>query len=132
LTEVYETMPTNVEVIEACEFIRATPAGILDLEASRKLLSEMAQASTGLSDLHVLLDTRRAMTLLTTSDLWTLAQQVASAAQNRVRRTAVVCSDERFDHARFFVMCAEQHSLNMRAFVDYERAMDWLLHGDRQ
>ena len=78
----------------------------------------------------MLLDTRRAMALLTTSDLWTLAEQVASTAENRMRRTAVLCSAERFDHARFFVMCAERHSLSMRAFVDYEHAMDWLLHGD--
>ena len=71
-----------------------------------------------------------AMAILNTSDLWTLAAKAASEAAKSRRRTAVLCPAERFDHARFFAMCAERHSLNIRAFVDYEHAIEWLIGTD--
>lgn len=120
-------MPTNVRIVQAGEFIRATPSGVLDLVASQQLLADIAAASKRLSDAHVLLDTRNAMTVLDTADLWTLAENAATHAAAPRVRTAVLCPAERFDHARFFAMCAERHSLNIRAFVDYEHAIDWLV-----
>ena len=123
-------MPTNVRIVQAGEFIKATPSGVLDLVASEQLLAEVAKASRRVPDAHVLLDTRNAMAILNTSDLWTLAAKAASEAAKSRRRTAVLCPAERFDHARFFAMCAERHSLNIRAFVDYEHAIEWLIGTD--
>jgi hypothetical protein len=120
-------MPTNVRIVHAGEFIRATPSGVLDLVASEQLLADLTRTSKRLPDAHVLLDTRNAMTTLNTSDLWTLAEKAANDVERTRRRTAVLCPAERFDHARFFAMCAERHSLNIRAFVDYEHAIEWLI-----
>jgi len=39
----------------------------------------------------------------------------------------VLCPLEKFDRARFFAMCAENRGFNMRAFADYEQAMEWLM-----
>jgi len=123
-------MPTNVKIIHARDFIRATPGGVLDLQASEALLLDIVEASGQIADVDVLLDTRRTMTVLSTSDLWGLAQKVAIAGAKSVRRTAVLCPAERFDHARFFSMCGERHGLDIRAFLDYEHAMEWLVAGD--
>ena len=43
------------------------------------------------------------------------------------RRTAILCPIERFDHARFFALCAEHRGFNIQAFTSYEEAMEWLL-----
>ena len=43
-----EVLFTNVKIIDAREFVRATPGGVLDLEASEKLLLEIAEASRDL------------------------------------------------------------------------------------
>jgi hypothetical protein len=123
-------MPTNVRIVQAGEFISATPSGVLDLAASQQLLADIAMAARRRTDAHVLLDTRKAMAVLDTGDLWTLAQNAATHAPPTSARTAVLCPAERFDHARFFAMCAERHSLNIRAFVDYEHAIEWLIGTD--
>ena len=61
-----------------------------------------------------------------------MAQKVSMAGAKSLRRTAVLCPAERFDHARFFSMCAERHGLDIRAFLDYEHAMEWLVASDRK
>src|SRR5687767_2173244 len=65
-------MPTNVKIIHARDFIRATPGGVLDLKASERLLLDVAEASGRLPDVDLLLDTRNTMTVLSTADLWAL------------------------------------------------------------
>ena len=124
-------MPTNVKIIHARDFIRATPGGVLDVQASEKLLLEVAEASSQVPDVDLLLDTRNTMTVLSTADLWALAQKVSNTGARSLRRTAVLCPAERFDYAQFFSLCGERHGLEIRAFLDYEHAMEWLVSEDR-
>ena len=123
-------MPTNVRIIRAQDFIRANPQGVLDLTASEKLLADIVHAAASIEDYQVLLDTRQAVTVLSTSDLYYLAQKVFEHAGAFSRRTAVLCPVERFDHARFFAMCTKSHNLNVRPFTSYEEAMEWLIAGE--
>jgi hypothetical protein len=124
-------MPTNIKIIHARDFVTARPGGILDLEASEKLLADIASASTSLDSFQVLLDTRRALAVLSTGDLWRLAQKLTQGHVSALHKTAVLCPSERFDHARFFsAICAEGRGLNIRAFLSYEDAMEWLINDD--
>jgi hypothetical protein len=68
--------------------------------------------------------------VLTTRDLWDLAEKLTEGEMSRVHKTAVLCPHERFDHARFFAMCAERRGFNIRAFLSYEDAMEWLIADD--
>ena len=61
-------MPTDIRIIHAHEFIKATPGGQLDLENAKKLLMEIASASAPLVDYEIILDTRRAQSGLSVSD----------------------------------------------------------------
>ncbi|HYH41914.1 MAG TPA: hypothetical protein VD867_08015 [Burkholderiales bacterium] len=124
-------MPTNVKIIQARDFIRATPGGVLDLRASEALLLDITKASGPLPDVDLLLDARNSMTTLSTSVLWALSQKVAAVGATSRRRTAVLCPAERFDHAQFFSLCGERHGFEIRAFLDYEHAMEWLVADDR-
>jgi hypothetical protein len=124
-------MPTNVKIIHAQDFLRATPGGVLDRAASEQLLSAITRASTALHDFQVLLDTRRALVVLDSADLWILARKVTEQYGPSMRKTAVLCPHERFNYARFFALCMANEGLKVRAFVAYEEAMEWLIADDR-
>jgi len=120
-------VPTNVKVIQAKDFVRATHEGHADLEKAEQLLQSMADAGAGLKDFHVLVDTRRSTGWLGATELWSLSQKLAKYQNAFGRKTAILCPLERFDHNRFFALCAENRGFNVRAFVSYEEAMEWLI-----
>ena len=120
-------MPTNVKVIEAKDFVRATPEGHADLARAEQLLKDIARTGARLEEFHVLVDTRRSTGGLSANELWSLAQQLAQYRHPFGRKTAILCPLERFDHSRFFALCAENRGFDMRAFVSYEDAMEWLI-----
>ena len=120
-------MPANIRVIRSKDFIRARPDGHADLEKGEQLLKDLAVAGQGMGDYDILVDTRDVSGYLSAPDLFTLASQLARYRQTFARRTAILCPLERFDHARFFSLCAENRGFNMHAFSSYEEAMEWLL-----
>jgi hypothetical protein len=123
-------MPHNVKVIRGSDFIRAKPEGQVDLAMAEKLLKAIADAGAGLEDFDVLVDIRRISGALKPSELWSLAQTLASYRRKVGNRTAVLCPLERFDNVRFFALCAENQGMNVHAFTSYETAMEWLITGD--
>jgi hypothetical protein len=120
-------VPANVKVIHAREFIRAQPDGQAHLDSALQLLKDIAQAGAGLEDFEVLVDTRLVSGRLSATDLWTLAEQLVRFRKTFAHRTAILCPIERFDHARFFALCGENHGFNIHAFTSYEEAMEWLI-----
>lgn len=119
-------MARNIRIIHARDIICARPDGALDLEASEKLIREIAGASAPLADFDLVVDTRNATSRLSASDLWFLADRLISYRKSPAHKIAVLCPAERFDHASFFAMCAEKEGFNMQAFTSFEDAMDWL------
>jgi hypothetical protein len=120
-------MPTNIRVIHAHEFIKATPDGQLDLEKAKKLLMEIASASAPLVDYEIFLDMRRAQSGLSVSDLWDLAAELSNLGKAFLRKTAVLCPVEQFDHASFFALCAKNRGFQISAFTSFEGAIEWLI-----
>lgn len=92
-------MARNVRIVNCRDFVCAKPDGLLNLEQSEQLLRDVVKASDPLEAFDILVDTRDANS---------------------------VCPDERFDHAAFFALCAENKGLDMQAFTSYEEAMKWL------
>jgi hypothetical protein len=120
-------MVTDIRIIHAHDFIRATPEGKLDFEKSRKLLTEIASASGPLVDYNVILDTRKAHTEMSVAELWHLAAEISNVRKVFTRKTAVLCPIKEFDHAAFFALCAKNRGLKIQAFTPYEDAMEWLI-----
>jgi hypothetical protein len=119
-------MPGNVKVIQAHEFVRARPGGVLNLEASEQLLLDIANAAHGLGGCEILIDTRQAQGQLGAADLWFLADRLGRHRHAFSGKTAVLCPIERFDRARFFSLLAESKGFDVEAFTSYEEAMAWL------
>ena len=120
-------MSKNVKVIQAREFVRGTPEGRVYLDEAEQLLKDIAAAGTGLEGFHVLVDTRGVTAGLSATELWHLSDRLAQFRRSAERRIAVLCPRERFDHSAFFALCAANRGLNVRAFLGYEDAMEWLL-----
>jgi hypothetical protein len=120
-------MSTNIRIVQAHDFIKATPEGKLDLETSKELLMEIASASAPLVDYDIILDTRKAQTRMSVTDLWYLAAELSNLRKVFSRKTAVLCPIERFDDAGFFALCAQNVGLQVRAFTSFEDAIEWLI-----
>jgi hypothetical protein len=103
------------------------PGGKLDFEESKRLLMQVATVDARAEEHEVLIDCRRAHSMLTTSDLWHLASLLSDHRSTFAKKTAIlVRPDGHIDHAKFFELCGTNRGLLIRAFVNYEEAIDWL------
>ena len=120
-------MARRVRVINARDFVCARPDGVLDAAESEALLRAVIGASEPLEAFDILLDTRDAASKLSATDLWYIAERLVHRFPKICNgRTAILCPNERFDHATFFALCAERKGVDMEAFTSYEDAMEWL------
>ena len=119
-------MPTKINIIHAHDFIKVTPDGLLDFEASEKLLKEIASLIKPEDDYMILLDTRTVHSDLLPIQLWYLALEISKSGEQFRKKTAVVCPLERFKQAKFLELCSENRGLQLQAFTSFEHAIDWL------
>ena len=122
-------MPSDIRVIHAHEFLRATADGRLDLEESKRALVEIASASPPSEHYDVLVDTRSAHSEMTVTDLLELASQLHKVRKSFARKTAIVVPRDRLEHAEFFATCAEDRGFEVSAFTSLGDAMTWLIEG---
>jgi len=120
-------MVSNIRIIRAQDFIKATPEGPLDLKRSKELLVEIASASAPEDGCKIVLDTRKAQPGMRTTDLWYLAAELSIVRKAFSRRTAVLCPLEGFDNAEFFALCAQNRGFQIKAFTSFEDAIEWLV-----
>jgi len=120
-------MPTDIRIIYAHDFIRATPGGEIDFETTKKILIEIASASTKLADYEIFIDSRKAQSLMSVTDLWHLAAEFSNLRKPFSLKTAVLCPVERFDSVAFFTLCAANRGLRVKGFTSFEDAIGWLM-----
>ena len=119
-------MPTKIRIIHACDFLQVTSEGDLDFEASKKLLMKIGAAISPQDDYHILVDTRKAHSVLLPGHLWELARIISTCGETFRIKTAMLCPDERFERAQFFELCAHNRGYQVHAFTAYEQAIEWL------
>ena len=120
-------MTTNIKIIQAHDFLKATPEARLDLEKSRQYLVLIASAASDLDEYEILLDTRKAEIEMSATDLWYLANELSRYGKTFARKTAVLCPQERFDEAGFFALAAQNRGFSVKAFTSFEEAIEWLI-----
>ena len=122
-------MPTNVRIIHAHDFVRATVKGELDLKEAMELLIQVATTSAPLVDYELLLDIRKAQARMSITELWFLAAELNKLNKGASRKIAVLCPLKEFDHAGFFALCAQNRGMQVQAFTSFEDAIEWLIAG---
>jgi len=119
-------MPSDIRIIRAHEFIRATPEGQFDLGQAKKVLAGIASVSAPSDDYDVILDARNAEFDMDVADLWELAAELHRLRQAFSRRTAVLVPPGNSDYAGFFALCAQERGFEVCAFTHPGDAMEWL------
>jgi hypothetical protein len=123
-------MAHDVRVIPAREFLRADVHGNLDLRQSKELLKELAAATTGFPDRHILIDVRDVPATgprLSSEELFEIVQTLHSLGLGVLNRIAIVRRPpEAFDRARFLEMLAGERGIQISAFESFEEAFNWL------
>ena len=119
-------MATDIRVIHASEFLKATPEGPLDVTLAKRLLVQIPSAAGPASTFEVLVDTRRTQSDMSAADLWNVAAELGRLRSVFSRKTAVLCPLEHFDRAAFMAFCARERGLRVKAFTSYEDAFEWL------
>jgi hypothetical protein len=120
-------MSTDIRIIHAQDFIKATPEGQLDFEASKQLCAKVASISASSDIYRLIVDIRKAQVKMSVTDLWYLATELSKQGGNFSRRTAVLCPHDQFDQAGFFALCAQNIGHQVRAFTSFEEAIEWLI-----
>lgn len=125
-------MPGKIKALPLDQFIVMTATGSFDLIASRSALKSVAREPSLNAQNEVLLDLRNIKCQMSTFDIFELAQHMAypNPALDTNRKIAVLVTGQlSFNHAHFLELCANNRSVNVRAFDEYEAADEWL-HAD--
>jgi len=123
-------MPLELQVIRASEFIRVGTHGQLDVAASKAVLAEIASACRRRGLDRALLDIRDVrpgpIPVFTPQDLAALVDTFREIGFSQAQRLAVLYSADPHKRARLFAFLSTLRGWCVRAFGDYEAALDWL------
>ncbi|MDB5290091.1 MAG: hypothetical protein JWL69_1332, partial [Phycisphaerales bacterium] len=129
-------MPYNLHIIRTGDFIQMDDKGGFDVEGSKKALAKLARSCVESGTMNALLDVRDAKSDLDFNDVYKVAEAFKEMGFRKSHRLAVLYRSkagarvEFFSkpgaRAEFFAQCAADKGWNVRAFDDYEQAIDWL------
>ena len=124
-------MSSNLKVVRLRDLLTLEHHGALDLSSVVEDVRQIASVPGAFSAFDVLVDTRGTELVLSTTDTWNAAAELASAVhagepKGFNAKIAVLCPTDHFDNARFFELCALNRGLNVRAFTAFEEVFDWL------
>jgi len=123
-------MPIELQVIRASEFIRLDARARLDLEQSKKVLEALAYACRKRGLDRAMLDLRALPFLprpqFTPTELATLVATFRDAGFTRQQRLAILYQIDIYGGVRTFTFISRMRGLNVQAFTEFERALEWL------
>jgi hypothetical protein len=128
-------MPVDLEIIRTSDFLRLDAGGQLDLKQSHDVLASVAKGCLDHGIDCALLDVRDVNTTLKLSELQILARSFHEMGFNERHRLAILHRYADRERAEVFTMFANDRGWNVRAFEEYEEAINWFsrrvmkLHG---
>jgi hypothetical protein len=126
-------MSLTFHVIQASEFVRVDAEEQLDYGESKKALQLLVQACRKRGLDRALLDLRRLpvpkKAVFTPTELAGLVQTFREAGFTREERLAILYSHDVYRGIRTFAFISRLRGLQVQAFVEFEKAMNWLSEG---
>jgi hypothetical protein len=123
-------MPIELQIIRCSEFIRLNPRDLLDFDATRQALWDLASACLKRGLDAALLDVRTipipAKPRFTPTQLAALVSTFREAGLTRRQRLAVLYRVDVHGGIRNFAFIGRMRGLDVQAFTDFEAAFDWL------
>ena len=118
-------MGFNLQVVKTNDFVRFDGHGKLDLEQSRRALERLATACVTSGANCALLDVRDMRTELGLVDFYNLISAFHAMGFRHNHHLAVLHRYNGGDKAEFFALCASSRGWNVRAFDEFEHAVEW-------
>jgi hypothetical protein len=118
-------MSYNLQIVQPSDFVWLDARGRLDLAESRKMLADVARACVERGIDHALLDVRNLYTDLKLADVYLLARAFHEVGFRKSNRLAVLHRYNSTEKAEFFAMYAADRGFDVRAFEDFEEAIQW-------
>jgi hypothetical protein len=126
-------MPTKIKFIACREFLEVTPKGIININTSRQLLRDIAEAENQPVDYDLLIDFRETQWKMSTTDIFQLASELVKYGSNFRRKIAIlVLPGINFDPASFLETGSHNHGFKINAFNNFEESMRWLLSSEEE
>jgi hypothetical protein len=124
-----EGAPMELHVIRFREFVRLDANGHLDMAESHAVLSRLAETCRKRGLERSLLDGRGIQTELTPDEIAALVRDLAEMGFTRNQRLALLHKGDPHRRAALFALIAKLRGWKIRAFGDFEEAVDWLSSG---
>jgi len=122
-------MNLNVRVIRSQDFLKATPSGELDLEASKQLLLALAMKNSASDQYDILVDARHATSRLSLTDVAELVDVMIENRDSFRSQLAILTRPEStLEIAKFMELYAGNRGFQVAAFKDFEEAINWLMN----
>jgi len=122
-------MNLNVRVIHSQDFLKATPSGELDLEASKQLLLDLAMKNSASGQYDILVDARQATSNLSLTDVAELVDVMVEHRDSFRSQLAILTRPEStLELTKFMELYAGNRGFQVAAFKDFEEAMNWLMN----
>jgi len=120
----------ELQIIRASEFIRFGAQGHFDLTASKAALAALAEACRK-RDIHQALMDLRALKpgpkpVFSSADLLELVNTFHEVGFTHQQRLAILYQSDPHHRARLFAFLSTLHGWSVRAFGDFEKALEWL------
>jgi hypothetical protein len=123
-------MPLDMQIIRAREFIRMDGHGHIQFEQSREALKALGEACRSRGIDRAMLDVRDVRSDLTSANLLALAQMFREVGFSHGQRLALLYSTDPFRRVRRFAFLGTLRGWQVRAFNDFEKAIEWLAMTD--
>ncbi|HEX3357344.1 MAG TPA: hypothetical protein VHS31_10275 [Tepidisphaeraceae bacterium] len=118
-------MPYDLHIVKPSDFIRLDAHKQVDVKQSLAALSALAKTCVQRNVDHALLDVRDLPATLSLTDLYTLAKAFPETGFTQHHRLAILHRFSSAERAEMFAMFASDHGWQVRAFENYEEAIEW-------
>lgn len=119
-------MAEKIKIIRSVDYLSVSDDGTVDFEESITNLAELAKPKDPPSDSDILLDFRRTQWILSTAEIFRLAQSVYINEESFKEKFALlVLPGVNFDRSEFFELCSECEGPDIGTFSSYEDAVNW-------
>jgi hypothetical protein len=121
-------MATKIKVGITGDFLEVIPEGIIDINTSKQLFTDIAKTQQRPKDYVLLIDFRDTLWQMSKIDVYQLASELCLYGDTFRRKVAVlVLPGVNFGLAAFLETCSHNRGFLVDAFTDLESAMRWVI-----
>ena len=119
-------MDIKIKIIRSIDYLSVTDDGSVDFEESKKRLYEIAGVKRPPADFDILLDFRRTQWVLSTEEIFSLAQVLINDPDSHRDKIALlVLPGVNFNKPEFKELCSLSKGVDVQTFTNYEDAIHW-------